>query len=577
MHGALLRGEPAGLSVREALRLDALSQARVVAGRRGLHRAIRWVHIVDIPEITPWLHGGELLLTTGYGWPRDPAVQRRTIQALNRLSLAGILFETGKFISRVPSAVKREADRLGLPVLEAPYEVKFVDITEAVHREILNRQHARLAQLDQIHRSLIRVAVEAEDLQEIANTLTELIGKPVTIEDAEFRLLAYTDTGGLKDSVRAETIRQTRTPERVLRTLESLGILKRMQETNGPLRIPPIPEAGMEGRVVCPIRTARETLGYVWILEGVQPISELDMQAAEEIATVAALHILRQQAVAYVENRIRHTFVDALIRGEFTRSPGLRERAQLLGFDHEGAYAAAVLTIAPSSHRGPRWALSGRKEFELRERYGRALRASLESLHLPQFITFLLNQIVFLLPAPDGLPPIKSYVDRLWQSLRAQDPDIRLVLTVGGICRGAEGVAQSYQEADALVDVVYLADGIFFYDEHVLAQLLHRADGAVLKKLYRNALDSLGDRNNSAALKATLLALLGNEFNIGATARALNLHRNTVRQRLERIRQASRASLRDPKFWAQLVLACEAEKYGLLAEDDIRPPSARCA
>ncbi|MDR7543180.1 MAG: PucR family transcriptional regulator ligand-binding domain-containing protein [Armatimonadota bacterium] len=577
MHSALPRGHATGLSVREALKLDALSRARVVAGRRGLHRTIRWVHIVDIPEITPWLHGGELLLTTGYGWPKDPAVQRRTIRALNRLSLAGILFETGKFINRVPPAVRREADRLGIPVLEAPYEVKFVDITEAVHREILNRQHARLTQLDQIHRTLTRAAVEAENLQEIANALTELIGKPVTIEDAEFRLLAYTDIGGMKDSVRTETIRQTRTPERVLRTLESMGILTRMQETNGPLRLPPIPEAGMEGRVVCPIRTARETLGYVWILEGAQPISELDMQAAEEIATVAALHILRQQAVALVENRVRHTFVDALIRGEFNRSPGLRERAQLLGFDHEGAYAVAVLTIAPSAQRGPRWALSGRQEFELREVYGRALRASLEALHLPQFVTFLLNQIVFLVPASDGLTRIRSYIDRLWDSLRAQDPGIHLVLTVGGIWKGAEGVAQSYQEADVLVDVVYPTDGIYFYDDHVLARLLHHVDGAVLKKLYRDALDKLGNHNNRTALKATLLALLSNEFNIGATARMLNLHRNTVRQRLERIRQNCKVSLRDPKFWAQLVLACEAEKYGLLGEDEIRPLSERCA
>ncbi|MDR7464804.1 MAG: PucR family transcriptional regulator ligand-binding domain-containing protein [Armatimonadota bacterium] len=576
MQNAPVLQQPAGLTVREALKLEALRQARVVAGRRGLHRSIRWVHIVDIPEITPWLHGGELLLTTGYGWPRDPVVQRRTIRELDRLSLAGILFETGKFIDRVPATVRREADRLGLPILEAPYEVKFVDITEAVHREILSRQHTRLAQLEQIHRALTRAAVEAENLQEIADTLSELIGKPVTIEDAEFRLLAYTDVGGLKDSARMETIRQTRTPQRVLQALDRMGMLKRMHETNGPLRIPPIPDAGMEARVVCPIRTARETLGYVWILEGQQPVSELDMQAAEEIATVAALHILRQQAVASVESRVRHTFVDALLRGEFHRSPALRERAQLMGFDHQGDYAVGVLTIAPSSQRGRRWALAGRKEFELRERYGRALRSSLESLNLPQFTTFLLNQIVFLLPAAAGMPRVRFCVDKLWESVRAQDPDTHLVLTVGGIHRGAEGVAQSYWEADTLVEVVYPMGGIFFYDDHVLARLLHRADRALLRKLQQDTLGRLGDTNDRSALQTTLLALLSNEFNIGATARALNLHRNTVRQRLERIRQASTVSLRDPKFWAQLVLTCEAEKYGLLTEE-AAPPSSRPA
>jgi DNA-binding PucR family transcriptional regulator len=161
--------------------------------------------------------------------------------------------------------------------------------------------------------------------------------------------------------------------------------------------------------------------------------------------------------------------------------------------------------------------------------------------------------------------------------VRAQDPDTHLVLTVGGIYRGAEGVAQSYWEADTLVEVVYPMGGVFFYDEHVLAQLLHRADRVILRKLQQDTLSKLGDGNDRLALRATLLALLGNGFNIGATARELNLHRNTVRHRLDRIREASAVSLRDPKFWAQLVLVCEAEKYGLLREEETPSFSPRLA
>ena len=50
------------LSLRDLLReLDV----RVVAGEAGLDRAVRWVHISELPDPTPWLSGGELLLTTG--------------------------------------------------------------------------------------------------------------------------------------------------------------------------------------------------------------------------------------------------------------------------------------------------------------------------------------------------------------------------------------------------------------------------------------------------------------------------------------------------------------------------------
>ena len=50
------------LTVRELLRdLDV----RLVAGESSLNLPVRWVHISEILDPTPWLSGGELLLTTG--------------------------------------------------------------------------------------------------------------------------------------------------------------------------------------------------------------------------------------------------------------------------------------------------------------------------------------------------------------------------------------------------------------------------------------------------------------------------------------------------------------------------------
>src|SRR5215217_6169195 len=48
---------------------------RVVAGDAGLENAVRWVHISELEDPTPWLSGGELLLTTGMAL-QDPVLQR---------------------------------------------------------------------------------------------------------------------------------------------------------------------------------------------------------------------------------------------------------------------------------------------------------------------------------------------------------------------------------------------------------------------------------------------------------------------------------------------------------------------
>ena len=53
----------------------------LVAGEEGAEGPVRWVHISEHEDPTPWLSGGELLLTTGYNLG-TPAKQRRWVELL---------------------------------------------------------------------------------------------------------------------------------------------------------------------------------------------------------------------------------------------------------------------------------------------------------------------------------------------------------------------------------------------------------------------------------------------------------------------------------------------------------------
>ena len=63
----------------------------IVAGEAGLDRPVRWVHISELEDPTPWLSGGELLLTTGLQLG-DAAQQRAYVTRLARHGLAGLGF-----------------------------------------------------------------------------------------------------------------------------------------------------------------------------------------------------------------------------------------------------------------------------------------------------------------------------------------------------------------------------------------------------------------------------------------------------------------------------------------------------
>ena len=90
------------LPLRELLReLDV----RVVAGEAGLDRPVRWVHISELADPTPWLSGGELLLTTGLPLG-DDAEQREYVARLVRRGLTGLGFGAGFSHDRVPDALR---------------------------------------------------------------------------------------------------------------------------------------------------------------------------------------------------------------------------------------------------------------------------------------------------------------------------------------------------------------------------------------------------------------------------------------------------------------------------------------
>jgi len=73
---------PYVLSVADIVAIDAL-QVTLRGGHSGSDRPVRWVHISELQDPTPWLRGGELLLTTGLPLRSGPSAY------VGRLAAAG--------------------------------------------------------------------------------------------------------------------------------------------------------------------------------------------------------------------------------------------------------------------------------------------------------------------------------------------------------------------------------------------------------------------------------------------------------------------------------------------------------
>lgn len=238
-----------GLALRELLELPALSRARVLGG--DLARQVSWVHVVDLPEPAPWVRPGQLVLTTGYAWPRESGRLKAFAQALAEREPAGVALAVPQFFEHFPLEALEVLAGKGVAVLELPWEIPFAQVSEEVLRKLLARQLEVRERVHAVHQALMQAVLGREELETLLERLSELLGR---------------------------SVRYSHTP---------LGFY-------------------------VPVPLGRERGGYL-VLEG--EADEGERQALENAALVAGLILAHQRALAEQEARLGYAFLDALLEG----------------------------------------------------------------------------------------------------------------------------------------------------------------------------------------------------------------------------------------------------------------------
>lgn len=137
------------LTVSELLALEGLSALRLRAGKQGLQRAVRWYYVAENEHIAEWIMGGELVFITGINHPRDEANLIQLLMEGKQRGIAGMVILTGEaYIHAIPATLIALADELGIPLIEQPYLLKMVIVTERVGTALVRSENALQSQRD---------------------------------------------------------------------------------------------------------------------------------------------------------------------------------------------------------------------------------------------------------------------------------------------------------------------------------------------------------------------------------------------------------------------------------------------
>lgn len=113
---------------------------KLLAGSAGMQNYVRWVHMIEDMQVPSFLHGDELVFTTGIGqsgtvWLQDFA------KLVYQSKGAGLVVNIGPYIHAVPPQVVVFCEQHGLPLFQVPWEVHLIDITyDFCHRIVSNEE-----------------------------------------------------------------------------------------------------------------------------------------------------------------------------------------------------------------------------------------------------------------------------------------------------------------------------------------------------------------------------------------------------------------------------------------------------
>jgi purine catabolism regulator len=519
-------------TVADLLGIDELHLG-LVAGKQGLERPIRWAHVSELKDPTRFLRGGEVLLTTGLGLRGGPQSQAAYVEQLAAAELAALGIGLGFAFKATPPAVLEAADRTGFPVFEVPFEVPFIAITEALFSRLVNEQYVLLQRAGTVQQTLSRLLVEGAGLDALLEAYARMTGTRALLLD-----------------VRGEVMAAARGAAAVLPPRDVWAEIQALRPEGNEFSLSLSDEGG--SRTLLPVLVGGGPAGFLVLHRGATRPEPFHQVVVHHLATAIALELSKAQAVARTERRLVGDFLDALLEGELSASE-IRRRLRFLGLG--GSPAIAVLV---ARREGP----------------DRSEEAAVEALRLLVQDRLSRRQGPFVCSAHDaavvalfeaaGPDEAREAAEAVAAAVKARGLAARIGL--GAPEADPRGLRRAYQEARFALEAAGAAGGkaapvatVAELGSHRL--LLARQEDVALEAISRGLLGPLldYDRRQHGDLVASLRAFLEHNGNWEAAARALGVHRHTLRYRVRRVAELTGRDLDSAadrvEFWLALQAA----------------------
>ncbi|MBS2970351.1 PucR family transcriptional regulator [Metabacillus sp. KIGAM252] len=395
-------------------------------------------------------------------------------------------------------------------------------------------------------------------LEDIADKISEVLSLPITIEDVNHRLLAYSTHDDCTDPARISTIIGRRVPEKVINSLWKDGTIPKLMKTKEPIRVNQIEEVGLGSRVAISIWKNEEVLGFVWALEIEKKLSASELQLLKEAAEAIKNKLLNLHASKTKKQERSQEMFWRLLTGNVHTIHEIQQGFGQLNVKIPQTFSVILFTFAEEISQ------SAEKQIDY-------LLKTTQQVHVLLSTTDY-NQLI-ILAEPRGEQALTELKDFCASTVKQLDERFALrgvEACIGGVYSETLKIEQSYREALAVskikqrfseetISLTSFSElGIYQYLDVLYEKRKQEGfENYSLQKLKEY------DADHKSNLTETLEVYLEADSSVNAAAKLLNVHVNTLSYRLKRIAQIAEIDLTNPNEKMTIYLDMKLERMSL--------------
>jgi PucR C-terminal helix-turn-helix domain len=363
---------------------------------------------------------------------------------------------------------------------------------------------------------IVPAAVPA-DVQEVVDELAEQLGRPVSLEDRRWRLLAFSAHTELEDRVRQASILARAAPPDVVAWLDTLGL----ERAGALVDTPPNDAIGMGVRTCAPVRRGGTLLGFLWVIPGPHALDDAERATLVAAAGEAAEALWRRRAAEREAQELLGALLEAgdpAARARAAAALAARQRWEQAGATF--ALAVAACTSAEPAEVGER----ARRRWHAGDLVWREEGTTLTAL-------------AHVTPRHDG-PALARALHAAGADRAAAAPALR------DPAAAHDALARAH-DALAVVAAVPALGPAAAYEDLGSWPAVARLWAAAGRPATPDPLPALLAHRSGAELAGALEATLDAAGDVARAARDLHVHRATLYRRLERAQELTGLDLDD--------------------------------